>query len=65
MTSDQPTDVRSEALRLLSSGLYVLTSCAEDSIHAAGFAIESLDKQYLGGGFRFATYFYRGVARKA
>jgi flavin reductase (DIM6/NTAB) family NADH-FMN oxidoreductase RutF len=29
------TDVRSDALRLLSSGLYVLTTCVADTIHAA------------------------------
>jgi flavin reductase (DIM6/NTAB) family NADH-FMN oxidoreductase RutF len=36
MTPDTPTtDVRNDALRLLSSGLYVLTACLEDSFHAA------------------------------
>ncbi len=35
MTLKPPTDVRMEALRLLSGGLFVLTSCAEDTIHAA------------------------------
>ena len=35
MTLESPTDVRSEALRLLSGGLFVLTSCADDAIHAA------------------------------
>jgi flavin reductase (DIM6/NTAB) family NADH-FMN oxidoreductase RutF len=34
MTFEPPTDVRSEALRLLSGGLFVLTSCADDAIHA-------------------------------
>jgi flavin reductase (DIM6/NTAB) family NADH-FMN oxidoreductase RutF len=29
------TDVRSDALQLLSSGLYVLTACLADTIHAA------------------------------
>jgi flavin reductase (DIM6/NTAB) family NADH-FMN oxidoreductase RutF len=29
------TDVRSDALRLLSSGLYVLTTCVEDTLHGA------------------------------
>lgn len=29
------TDVRNDALRLLSSGLYVLTACLSDTIHAA------------------------------
>ncbi len=29
------TDVRSDALRLLSNGLYVLTACLSDTIHAA------------------------------
>jgi flavin reductase (DIM6/NTAB) family NADH-FMN oxidoreductase RutF len=35
---NQPTkssDVRSEALRLLSGGVYVLTACTSDSLHAA------------------------------
>ena len=35
MTLKPPTDVRVEALRLLSGGLFVLTSCAEDTVHAA------------------------------
>ena len=35
MTSDVTTDVRGDALRLLSSGLYVLTACAADTLHAA------------------------------
>ena len=35
MTFEPPTDVRSEALRLLSGGLFVLTSCADDTVHAA------------------------------
>jgi flavin reductase (DIM6/NTAB) family NADH-FMN oxidoreductase RutF len=38
MTSNQPsppTDVRNDALRLLSSGVYVLTVCAADTLHAA------------------------------
>jgi len=29
------TDVRNDALRLLTNGLYVLTTCLEDSIHSA------------------------------
>jgi flavin reductase (DIM6/NTAB) family NADH-FMN oxidoreductase RutF len=29
------TDVRSDALRLLSNGVYVLTACLSDTIHAA------------------------------
>jgi flavin reductase (DIM6/NTAB) family NADH-FMN oxidoreductase RutF len=29
------TDVRSDALRLLTSGLYVLTTCVEDTLHGA------------------------------
>ena len=35
MTPEPPTDVRVETLRLLSGGLFVLTSCAEDTVHAA------------------------------
>ncbi len=35
MTLEPPTDVRVEALRLLSGGLFVLTSCAEETVHAA------------------------------
>ena len=35
MTSEAVTDVRGDALRLLSGGLYVLTACAADTIHAA------------------------------
>ena len=36
---DNPlTDVRSDALRLLSTGLYVLTSCADDCVHAAAIS---------------------------
>ena len=35
MTPEAVTDVRGDALRLLSSGLYVLTACAADTIHAA------------------------------
>jgi flavin reductase (DIM6/NTAB) family NADH-FMN oxidoreductase RutF len=35
MTHEAVTDVRGDALRLLSSGLYVLTTCAADAIHAA------------------------------
>ena len=36
MMSEQAlTDVRSDALRLLSSGLYVLTTCVEDTLHGA------------------------------
>jgi flavin reductase (DIM6/NTAB) family NADH-FMN oxidoreductase RutF len=30
-----PSDVRNEALRLLSNGLYVLTVCAGDNLHSA------------------------------
>jgi flavin reductase (DIM6/NTAB) family NADH-FMN oxidoreductase RutF len=32
---DMPTDVRTEALRLLTNGVYVLTACHPDTIHAA------------------------------
>lgn len=36
MSSEIPvTDVRSDALRMLSSGVYVLTACLGDTIHAA------------------------------
>lgn len=36
MTAESaPTDVRSDALRLLSNGLYVLTTCVEDTLHSA------------------------------
>jgi flavin reductase (DIM6/NTAB) family NADH-FMN oxidoreductase RutF len=36
MTPEGPvTDVRNDALRLLSNGLYVLTACLSDTIHAA------------------------------
>jgi flavin reductase (DIM6/NTAB) family NADH-FMN oxidoreductase RutF len=35
MTPEAVTDVRGDALRLLSSGLYILTTCAADTIHAA------------------------------
>ena len=36
MSSEIPvTDVRSDAMRLLSNGLYVLTACLSDTIHAA------------------------------
>ena len=36
MTPETPsTDVRSDAMRLLSNGLYVLTACLSDTIHAA------------------------------
>jgi flavin reductase (DIM6/NTAB) family NADH-FMN oxidoreductase RutF len=35
MTLDSFTDVRNDALRLLSNGLYVLTTCVGDTIHAA------------------------------
>jgi flavin reductase (DIM6/NTAB) family NADH-FMN oxidoreductase RutF len=31
----QSADVRTEALRLLSNGLYVLTTCSQEAIHAA------------------------------
>jgi flavin reductase (DIM6/NTAB) family NADH-FMN oxidoreductase RutF len=35
MMSEMATDVRGDALRLLSGGLYILTTCAADTIHAA------------------------------
>jgi flavin reductase (DIM6/NTAB) family NADH-FMN oxidoreductase RutF len=35
MTPEAVTDVRGDALRLLSSGLYVLTACSADTVHAA------------------------------
>ena len=36
MTPESPvTDVRNDALRLLSNGLYVLTACLSDTVHAA------------------------------
>ncbi len=36
MTPDMPTDdLRSSTLRLLSNGVYVLTACGPDVIHAA------------------------------
>ncbi len=36
MTSEQTTtDVRNAALRLLTNGLYVLTTCVHDTIHSA------------------------------
>jgi flavin reductase (DIM6/NTAB) family NADH-FMN oxidoreductase RutF len=36
MTPEQTTtDVRSDALRLLTNGLYILTTCVEDVIHSA------------------------------
>ncbi len=35
MTPEAVTDVRGDALQLLSSGLYVLTACAADTVHAA------------------------------
>ncbi|MGC8781626.1 MAG: flavin reductase family protein [Anaerolineae bacterium] len=36
MTAESaPTDVRSDALRLLTNGLYVLTTCVEDTLHSA------------------------------
>jgi flavin reductase (DIM6/NTAB) family NADH-FMN oxidoreductase RutF len=38
MMDNSLTDVRSDALRLLSTGLYVLTSCADDHIHAAAIS---------------------------
>lgn len=34
-TEAQPGDVRSEALRLMSNGVYVLTTAAGDTLHAA------------------------------
>ncbi len=38
MTFEPLTDVRSEALRLLSGGLYVLTTCTDETIHAAAIS---------------------------
>ncbi len=35
MATDASFEVRSNALRLLSNGLYVLTACQSDTIHAA------------------------------
>jgi flavin reductase (DIM6/NTAB) family NADH-FMN oxidoreductase RutF len=35
MTAETTLDVRSDALRTLSSGVYVLTSCVGDTMHAA------------------------------
>jgi flavin reductase (DIM6/NTAB) family NADH-FMN oxidoreductase RutF len=35
ITPIQSTDVRNDALRMLSNGLYVLTACLEDTLHAA------------------------------
>jgi len=36
MTAESaPTDVRSDALRLLTNGLYVLTTCVEETLHSA------------------------------
>jgi flavin reductase (DIM6/NTAB) family NADH-FMN oxidoreductase RutF len=35
MTPESVTDVRGDALRLLSSGLYVLTACTADTIHVS------------------------------
>jgi flavin reductase (DIM6/NTAB) family NADH-FMN oxidoreductase RutF len=35
MMSQSPTDVRGHALDLISNGVYVLTACTEDTIHAA------------------------------
>lgn len=32
------TDVRSDALRLVTSGLYILTTCVEDTLHGATVA---------------------------
>lgn len=34
-TALPPSDVRSEALKLLSSGVYVLTTCGSETLHAA------------------------------
>jgi flavin reductase (DIM6/NTAB) family NADH-FMN oxidoreductase RutF len=34
-TEQALTDVRSDALRLLTSGLYILTTCVEDTLHGA------------------------------
>ena len=39
MSSEIPvTDVRSDALRMLSNGVYVLTACLGDTVHAATVA---------------------------
>jgi flavin reductase (DIM6/NTAB) family NADH-FMN oxidoreductase RutF len=38
MSEHAPTDVRSDALRLLTSGLYVLTTCLDDVLHGATVA---------------------------
>jgi len=38
MTEGSITDVRIDALRLLSNGLYVLTACVSDEIHAAAIS---------------------------
>lgn len=39
MTPEQPfTEVRGDALRLLTNGLYVLTACTEDVVHSAAVA---------------------------
>jgi flavin reductase (DIM6/NTAB) family NADH-FMN oxidoreductase RutF len=35
MNTNAPTDVRTDALRLLSNGLYILTACADNMLHAA------------------------------
>ncbi len=35
MSIDVSTDVRSEALRRIANGVYVLTTCLGDQIHAA------------------------------
>lgn len=35
MTTEATVDVRSEALRLVSNGVYVLTACGGEAIHAA------------------------------
>ena len=39
------TDVRNDALRLLSNGLYVLTACVGDMIHAATISWASQDRK--------------------
>jgi flavin reductase (DIM6/NTAB) family NADH-FMN oxidoreductase RutF len=35
MMPESPTDVRGHALRLISNGVYVLTACVGDTMHAA------------------------------
>ena len=38
MPSESPTDVRAQALHLLSNGVYVLTACVGDTMHAAAIS---------------------------